>query len=120
VAAIARFNWGLASVGVTNYFGDILPNSIGDRLVIELSFRLLKKLRVSGHITPVDRTTSRSPYGASIAWQLGNRYNSQTLSLSWQSQEYDYGDDPFGNRLLIKDNIFTVSFRVGARLGPSG
>ncbi|MBO1351454.1 MAG: hypothetical protein EBE86_030660 [Hormoscilla sp. GUM202] len=105
---------------MTNYFGDILPNSIGDRLVIELSFRLLKKLRVSGHITPVDRTTSRSPYGASIAWQLGNRYNSQTLSLSWQSQEYDYGDDPFGNRLLIKDNIFTVSFRVGARLGPSG
>jgi len=42
VAAIARFNWGLASVGVTNYFEDILPNSIGDRLVIELSFRLLK------------------------------------------------------------------------------
>ncbi|MGK7904753.1 MAG: hypothetical protein AB4352_25770, partial [Hormoscilla sp.] len=120
VAAIARLNWGLASLGVTNYFGDILPNSIGDRLLIELSFRPFKRLRVSGYIAPVDKTTSRSPYGASIAWQLGNKYNSQTLSLSWQSQEYNYGDDPFGNRLSIEDNIFTISFRVGAIRNTGG
>lgn len=120
VALSARINWGRVSVGVTNFFGDILPNSYNDRLVIELAIRPLKTLSFSGYIAPVDETTSRSPVGASLSWRLENKYNSPSLSLSWQNQEYEYGEDPFGNDLLIKDNIFTVLFKVGSPGRPFG
>jgi len=120
VALSARVNWGRVSLGATNFFGDILPNSYNDRLVIEFAIRPLKTLSFSGYIAPVDKTTSRSPVGASLSWRLENKYNSPSLSLSWQNQEYDYGEDPFGNDLLIKDNIFTILFKVGSPGRPFG
>ncbi len=113
LAASARLNWGIASVGVTYYFGDILPNSFEDRLLLEFSIRPLKNISFSGYVAPVDQTSNRSLYGASVTWQLNNKYNSPTLSLSWKNQEYDYGQDPFGNNLIVTDNTFTVLFRVG-------
>lgn len=113
VAISAGLNWGIASLGVSNYFGDILPNSYEDRLLINLAFRPLNNLTFSGYVAPIDETSSRSPYGASLVWQLENKPNSPTLSFNWQKQEYDYGNDPFGRSLLVEDNIFTVLFRVG-------
>ena len=113
LAASARLNWGITSVGVTYYFGDILPNSFEDRLLLEFSIRPLKNITFSGYVAPIDETSNRSLYGASVTWRLNNKYNSPTLSLSWQNQEYDYGKDPFGNNLVITDNTFTVLFRVG-------
>lgn len=113
LAASARLNWGIASVGVTYYFGDILPNSFEDRLLLEFSIRPLKTVTFSGYIAPVDETSNRSVYGASATWRLNNKNNSPTLSLNWQNQEYDYGKDPFGNNLIVDDNIFIVLFRMG-------
>ncbi|MGD1712918.1 hypothetical protein [Dapis sp. BLCC M172] len=113
LAANARLNWGITSFGVTYYFGDILPNSFEDRLLLEFSIRPLKTVTFSGYVAPVDETSNRSVYGASLTWRLNNKYNSPTLSLSWKNQEYDYGQDPFGNNLTITDNTFTVLFRVG-------
>lgn len=113
VAVNARLNWGIVSVGLTNYFGDILPNSYDDRFLAEFTIRPLNTLTLSAYVAPIDKTASRSPYGASVIWQLENKYNSPTLSVNWRNQEYDYGDDVFGNNLLVNDNIFTVLFRVG-------
>ncbi|MGD1716892.1 hypothetical protein [Dapis sp. BLCC M172] len=113
LAASARLNWGIASVGVTYYFGDILPNSFEDRLLLEFSIRPLKNITFSGYVAAVDETSNRSVYGASLTWRLKNKNNSPTLSLSWKNQEYDYGQDPFGNNLTVNDNTFTVLFRVG-------
>ncbi|MGK7920825.1 MAG: hypothetical protein AB4080_12555, partial [Trichodesmium sp.] len=113
LAASARLNWRITSVGVTYYFGDILPNSFEDRLLLEFSIRPLKTVSFSGYVAPVDETSNRSVYGASLTWRLNNKNNSPTLSLSWQNQEYDYGQDPFGNNLVITDNTFTVLFRMG-------
>lgn len=117
LALSARANWGIVSFGLTNYFGDILPNSYDDRLLVELAIRPLRTLRFSGYVAPVDETTSRSLLGASLTLQLEDKYNSPFLSLVWQNQEYDYGDDVFANDLLVKDNIFTVLFRVGSPPG---
>ncbi|WP_293088674.1 hypothetical protein [Okeania sp. SIO3B5] len=113
LAASARLNWRIVSIGVTYYFGDILPNSFEDRLLLEFSIRPLQTVSFSGYIAPVDQTSSRSLYGASVTWQLNNKHNSPTLSLSWKNQEYDYGNDPFENHLIVTDNIFTVLFRLG-------
>ncbi|WP_094674343.1 hypothetical protein [Hydrocoleum sp. CS-953] len=104
LAARARLNWGITSVGVTYYFGHILPNSFEDRLLLDFSIRPLKTVSFSGYVPPVDETSNRSLYGGSLTWRLNNKNNSPTLSLSWKNQEYDYGQDPFGNNLIITDN----------------
>ncbi|MEB3885565.1 hypothetical protein [Lyngbya sp. CCY1209] len=118
LALSGRFNWGILSLGVTNYFGDILPNSYDDRLLIEFSVRPVDTLTLSGYVAPIDKTSSRSLYGATVFWKLKNQPNSPTLSVSWQYQEYDYGNDVFGNNLLVTDNIFTILFRVGNPANP--
>ncbi len=66
-----------------------------------------------GYIAPIDETSNRSISGVTLTRQLQNKNNSPTLSLSWQNQEYDDGDDSFGNNLIVSDHIFTVLFRVG-------
>ena len=113
LAASARWNWRKVSVGATYYLGDILPNSFEDRLLLELSLRPLQTVTFSSFIAPIDETSNRSLYGASVTWQLKNKQNSPTLSLSWKNQEYDYGNDSFGNNLIVTDNNFTVLFRLG-------
>ncbi|WP_410223481.1 hypothetical protein [Limnospira platensis] len=118
LALSGRLNWGIFSLGLTNYFGDILPNSYDDRLLIEFAVRPVNNITLSGYIAPIDKTSSRSVYGSSINWRLKNQPNSPTLSASWQHQEYDYGNDIFGNSLLVTDNIFTILFRVGSSPNP--
>ena len=113
LAARARLNWRIASVGVTYYFGDILPNSFEDRLLLEFIIRPLPNFAFSSYVAPIDQTSSPSPYGASVTWKLKNKYNSPTLSLNWQNQKHNYADDPFGNQIILNDNTFTVIFRVG-------
>ncbi|SKB11542.1 conserved exported hypothetical protein [Planktothrix sp. PCC 11201] len=113
VAVAARLNWGIVFIGLSNYFGGILPNSYDNRLLAECSISPTKTLTLSGYIAPIDETSNRSLYGAGIIWQFKNQYNSPTLSFNWQNQQYDYGNDVFGNKLLVNDNIFTVLFRVG-------
>ncbi|MEB3282842.1 MAG: hypothetical protein VKK42_28375 [Lyngbya sp.] len=70
------------------------------------------------YFAPIDENTSRSRYGASLLFKLRDGYNSPTLSVNWQNQEYDYGTDSFGNNLLVKDNVFTVLFRIGNPANP--
>ncbi|MBE9127753.1 MULTISPECIES: hypothetical protein [unclassified Coleofasciculus] len=118
LTASARLNWGIVSLGLTNYFGDILPNSYENQLLADLTIRPSDNLRLSAYFAPLDENSSRSRYGASLLWKLRDGYNSPTLSLNWQNQDYDYGTDAFGNNLLVNDNSFTVLFRVGAPANP--
>jgi hypothetical protein len=114
----SNIKWGIFAVGAIYYFGDILPNSYDDRLAIDFSIRPIDNLEFSAYFAPIDQTSSRSLWGLGINWQLQNKYNSPTLSLSWQNQEYDYGQDNFGNDLLVTDNVFTIFLRFGSPLNP--
>ncbi|MGL5508919.1 MAG: hypothetical protein ACRDB1_04825, partial [Microcoleaceae cyanobacterium] len=116
----SQVKWRIFSVGAIYYFGDILPNSYDDRLAIDFSIRPINTLEFSAYFAPVDKTSSRSLWGLGINWQLQNKYNSPTLSLSWQNQEYDYGQDPFGNDLLVTDNVLSIFLRFGSPLNPFG
>lgn len=118
VAISAGVNWGIVSMGLTNYVGGILPNSYKNRLVAEFSIRPTNNLILAAYIAPIDQNTSRSLYGAGLIWQLDNNYNSPTLSFNWQNQQYDYGKDVFGNNLLVNENVFTVLFRIGDPANP--
>jgi len=81
VAIATRLNWGIVSIGLTNYFGGILPNSYDNRLLAEFSISPIKTLTLSGYIAPIDETSSRSLYGAGMIWQLKNQYTSGLLSI---------------------------------------
>jgi hypothetical protein len=118
VTVSTGLKWGIASFRLTNYFDDVLPNSDDERLIARFSVRPTDTLALSGYVAPIDRTSSRSFYGASINWRLENAPNSPTLSVSWKNLEYDYGEDTFGNDLLVDDNVFTVQFRVGNPTNP--
>ncbi|MEB3178606.1 MAG: hypothetical protein VKL59_06220 [Nostocaceae cyanobacterium] len=107
----ARANLGNVSVGVINYFGDILPNSIANTLLADLSVKFSDNFSVSAYYTPINESTSRSRYGASAQLKLGNQQTSPILGISWSNNEYSFGNDPNGNKLDITDNVFSVFLR---------
>lgn len=109
----ARANLGSVSIGVVNYFGDILPNSIANTLLTDISVKLSNNFQLSAYYTPINESSSHSPFGAKAQWKLGNNDNSPTLSLAWNNNEYKFGTDPLGNKLGVTDNVFSVLFKFG-------
>ncbi|MEC4880372.1 MAG: hypothetical protein SAL70_03345 [Scytonema sp. PMC 1070.18] len=109
----ARANFGRVSLGLTNYFGEILPHSSENRLIANLDVNFTDNFRLSGYYTPIDESSSRSRYGASAQLRLGKNYNSPTLSIGWSNNEYNVGRDS-----TITDNVFTVLFKIGEPSNP--
>jgi hypothetical protein len=107
----ARANVGNVSVGLINYFGDILPNSIANTLLADVSVKFSDNFSVSAYYTPINESTSRSRYGASAQLKMGNQRTSPVLGVSWSNNEYDFGTDPNGNKLDVTDNVFSVFLR---------
>ncbi len=107
----ARANIGDVSVGLVNYFADILPDSIDNTLLLDLSIKLGKNFRFSGYYTPINESSSRSRYGTNAEFKLGNKYNSPILTFSWTNSEYKFGKDSSGNELGVNNNTFGVLLR---------
>jgi hypothetical protein len=109
----ARFNTNRFSFGVTHNFGDILPNSLADRLILDLSWQLSNNFRLSGFYAPIENNTNRSRYGVSLAWKTGDGYNDPAIVFSWNNNEYD-----FGNSLTQSDDAFSLSIQFGQPVNP--
>lgn len=114
----ARANVGPVSFGVIHYFGDLLPHSIEDTLILDAGLRIGNRVFLSGYFAPIDRNGSRSRYGAKVQWRLGRNYNNPTLIFSWSNYEYDYGFDQASNKLLVEQNVFSLQVRMGAPPNP--
>ncbi|BAY12307.1 hypothetical protein [Calothrix sp. NIES-2098] len=114
----ARANIGDFSVGLVNYFGDILPNSVKDTLVADIAAKLGDNLQLSAYYTPINKSSARSWYGASAQFKLGNKYNSPTLAFMWANNEYNLGADSSGQESSVKDNVFQVWLRLGEPNNP--
>ncbi|MGM3308979.1 hypothetical protein ACSQ6I_23865 [Anabaena sp. WFMT] len=107
----ARVNLGNVWFGLTNYFGDVLPDSLKNTLVTSAGIQFSNNFSLSAYYNPVNENAARSVYGAGARLRLGTNQNSPTLNLSWRNNEYDYGTDRAGNELKINENIFTVFLR---------
>ncbi|MFK0730046.1 MAG: hypothetical protein ACFKPT_14130 [Gloeotrichia echinulata GP01] len=103
-----QVNLGNFSFGLTNYFGDILPDSVNNMLVTNVAFKFNKHFALSAYYAPINENAARSVYGAGARFILGDNQNSPILSLSWKNNEYDYGKDISGNQLGTNENVFTV------------
>ncbi|MGB3614934.1 MAG: hypothetical protein WBA10_14165 [Elainellaceae cyanobacterium] len=115
ISADARLNLGQFSLGLTHVFGDVLPNSYEDSLVVDAGLNLSDRFRLSAYVAPIERNTSRSRMGAGLQWRMGEDQTAPVLAFNWQNQEYDYGVDDFDNDLIVKDDVFTLTIRAGGR-----
>jgi hypothetical protein len=114
----ARANFGNVSLGVVNYFDDILPDSVDKTLLADLAIKFSNNFQLTGFYTPINEASSQSRYGATAKLRLGSKYNSPTVSLSWTNNYYDLGKDSEGIKLRFTDNIFKVLFRIGSPGNP--
>ncbi|MEM6753995.1 MAG: hypothetical protein AAF630_13585, partial [Cyanobacteria bacterium P01_C01_bin.38] len=114
----ARANLGSVSLGVVNYFDDILPNSVDKTLLANLAINFGKNFQLSGYYTPINKSSSQARYGATAKLRFGSKYNNPTISLSWTNNFYDLGQDSEGIKLKFTDNIFKVLFRFGSPGNP--
>lgn len=114
----ATANLGDVRVGLTNYFGDLLPDSIENTLLANIELRVNRNLILSAYYTPINNNSSRSRYGASANVRLGRSYNSPSLIFSWANNEYDFGSDPAGRELLTTDDVFSVVLKIGQPSNP--
>ena len=114
----ARANFGNISLGLVNYFDDILPNSVDNTLLLDLGINFSNNFRLSAYYTPINETSTRSRYGATAKLRLGKKYNSPTVSISWKNNDYDLGQDTDGSTISFTDNIFKVLFRFGEPASP--
>ncbi|MDP5338233.1 MAG: hypothetical protein NWQ28_06620, partial [Nodularia sp. (in: cyanobacteria)] len=107
----ARANLGNVWLGLTNYFGDVLADSVKNTLVTSVGIDFNNNFSLSAYLNPINENAARSVYGAGARFRLGTNQNSPTLNLSWQNNEYDYGRDIAENELKINENLFTVFLR---------
>jgi hypothetical protein len=103
----ARVNIGFVSLGLTNYFGDILPNSLSNTLSSDLTLTFSNNFLLSGYYTPINENVSRSLYGLQALWKLGKNSN-QSIIMSWMNNDYNFGVDTNGNKLQTNNNVFRV------------
>jgi hypothetical protein len=115
VSVGARANLGPVSIGLTQYFDGILPDSIETALGVDAAVRLGSRGTLRGYYSP---SNNQASYGAAAELRFGPNYNSPTLSIGWRRDEYDFGSDASNNPLRTEGNTFTVMFRVGAPREP--
>jgi hypothetical protein len=110
----ARLGLGDVSLGTTYYQATSMPNSIGNLLSTNASWKISDGLILSGYYTPVNDNIARSPFGASASIRLGGNIYSPTLSLGWNRNEVDLGVNSSNARSGVSDNVFSVFLRFDA------
>lgn len=110
----ARANLGSVAVGTTYYLPTGMPNSIGNLVSTNASWKISDGLVLSGYYTPVNDNVARSPFGASASIRLGSNIYSPTLSLGWNRNEIDLGTKSDNTRSGVADNVFSIFLRFDA------
>ncbi|CEJ43356.1 Uncharacterized protein apha_00783 [Umezakia ovalisporum] len=111
ITLAARANISDFWFGITNYFGDVLPDSIENILVTGVGIRFSKNFALSAYYNPINENPARSVYGVAGQLKFGTNQDSPILNLSWNNNQYDYGRDKDNNELNINENIFSVFLR---------
>lgn len=106
------FELGDVSIGGTQFFGNLLPDSTESKTLFNIGWKISSGLNVGVFYTAADRNISTNPYGASLSWALDPGGNS-VLSLSWNAAEIDFRRTLGANANIYRDNTFGVSARLG-------
>ncbi len=112
VNAGVAVNFGDISIGGTQFFGNILSESVENKTIFNLSWKVTDRLRVGGFVSAFDRNVSTNPFGANLSYELDPNSNS-AIYLGWNSAEIDFRRTLGPTANVYKDNTISVSFRYG-------
>jgi hypothetical protein len=112
----AALSLGPVAIGTTYYIPTTLPNPLESLLATNISLQIVDGLLISGYYTPINDNDFRSPFGASLAWRMGQDPNSPVVALSWNRNEISYrrGSNP----ITFQEDLYGIYFRFGAPANP--
>ncbi|AFY93720.1 hypothetical protein [Chamaesiphon minutus] len=106
------FNFGDISIGGTQFFGNVLPESIDRKTVFNLNWKVTDRLKIGGFFTAFDNNISTNPFGANISYDLDPNSNS-AIYLGWNAAEIDFRRTLGPTSNVYKDNTVSVSIKYG-------
>jgi hypothetical protein len=112
ISAGMAVNLGDVSLGGTQFFGNILPESVENKTIFNVGWKITDRLKVGGFVSAFDRNMTKNPFGASLGYDLDPSSNS-TLYLGWNAAEIDFRRTLGPTANTYKDNTISVSLRYG-------
>ena len=109
----AKANLGSVGLGVTYYIPNNMPNPINKLIALNGSWQVRDGIVLAGYYTPENENVTRSPYGVSANFRIGNDASSPTFVLSWSRNETDFGNNPDNSKVSNNDNVYAVYVRFG-------
>jgi hypothetical protein len=102
---------GDVSIGGTQFFGNLLPESTESKTIFNVGWKITEGLNVGAFYTAADRNISTNPYGVSLSLALNPNSNS-LLYLGWNVAQIDFQRTLGPNANAYRDNTFTASVRL--------
>ncbi|WP_309742650.1 hypothetical protein [Chamaesiphon sp. OTE_20_metabat_361] len=112
VNAGVALNFGDISIGGTQFFGNILSESVENKTIFNLSWKVSDRFRIGGFVSAFDRNISTNPFGANLSYDLDPSSNS-AIYLGWNAAEIDFRRTLGSTANVYKDNTISVSLRYG-------
>jgi hypothetical protein len=112
VNAGLAINLGDISIGGTQFIGNLLPESVENKTIVNAGWKISDRLKVGGFVSLFDRNVSKNPFGASLSYDLDPSGNS-TLYLGWNAAEIDFRRSLGPTANIYKDNTVSVSVKYG-------
>jgi hypothetical protein len=105
-------NLGDISIGGTQFIGNLLPESVESKTIVNAGWKISDRLKIGGFVSLFDRNVSKNPFGASLSYDLDPNANS-TLYLGWNAAEIDFRRSLGPTANIYKDNTVSVSLKYG-------
>ena len=112
VNAGLAINLGDVSIGGTQFIGNLLPESVESKTIVNAGWKISDRLKVGGFLSLFDRNVSKNPFGASLSYDLDPNANS-TLYIGWNAAEIDFRRSLGPTANTYKDNTVSVSLKYG-------
>jgi hypothetical protein len=105
-------NLGDISIGGTQFIGNLLPESVESKTIVNAGWKISDRLKIGGFVSLFDRNVSKNPFGASLSYDLDPNANS-TLYVGWNAAEIDFRRSLGPTANIYKDNTVSVSIKYG-------
>jgi hypothetical protein len=112
VSAGLAFNFGELSLGGTQFFGNLLPESIDSKTVFNLNWKATDRLKIGAFVSAFDRNISTNPFGVSLSYDLDSS-SASSIYLGWNAAEIDFRRTLGPTANIYKDNTVSVFIKYG-------
>jgi hypothetical protein len=103
-------NLGNISVGGTQFIGNLLPDAVESKTLLNVGWKINDRLNLGAFYTPFDQSVSTSPWGANLSFAVDPESNSK-IYMSWNAAAIDFRRTLGAKANIFYDNTFSVSFR---------